>query len=357
MEFELALRGIMDTPPEQQTPFDPQAEGPPTPMYPGTSTVTPGGSSPTLGKLFAALAKAQAEIGAAKKDSTNPFFQSNYADMASIVEVSRDPLAKQGLCMIQRHIPPTKPDHVHIETIMGHESGEWMRSLLEMPIGKNRDAQAFGTASTYACRYAYQAMIRIPGEDDDGNAASGRENPPAQQTTRRAAPAGKPMTNSEFAKKPPTEATKPKSPPAEAPSTQPYCPLCHAQATIYDGSKWKNKDGSSKGWVCGPKKGGCRAEYPIDDKMITGQDGQEPPEHVQAPPDDAGRFKVALDDGLGPETSTAFQVKWCKQLKIGSCHLLSLQQMVILHRIMEAEPDFIRRAKAAQQAADAKETF
>ena len=40
-------------------------------------------ASPTLGELAKALSAAQAELTPAKKDATNPAFQSRYADLAS----------------------------------------------------------------------------------------------------------------------------------------------------------------------------------------------------------------------------------------------------------------------------------
>src|SRR5205809_3892888 len=42
--------------------------------------------SPTIGKIGAALAKAQGQIKGAAKDSTNPHFSSHYADLASVAE-------------------------------------------------------------------------------------------------------------------------------------------------------------------------------------------------------------------------------------------------------------------------------
>jgi hypothetical protein len=52
-----------------------------------------------------------------------------------------------------------------------HSSGEWLEQEYYIPLGK-MDAQAAGSAITYARRYALQAIAGIPAEDDDGNAAS-----------------------------------------------------------------------------------------------------------------------------------------------------------------------------------------
>ena len=55
--------------------------------------------SETIGKLAAALAKAQAEIRGAKKDADNPFFKSTYADLASVWDACREPLSKNELAV------------------------------------------------------------------------------------------------------------------------------------------------------------------------------------------------------------------------------------------------------------------
>ena len=159
-----------------------------------------------------------------------------------------------------------------------------------------------------------------------------------------------PMTNSEYAKKPTTDRPKPKAPPADTSPSQPYCPLCHARDTIYDGRRW------DKGYVCGKTKGGCTAEYPLDDKVITCQGGGEPADHVQAPPEEAGGFKAAIDAGMG-DASAAFQTKWSERLHVASLHMLSIKQMTILLRLMEAEPAYIALKKKANLEQQAEETF
>ena len=58
-----------------------------------------------INELAAALAKAQGEIKGAKKDESNPFYKSKYADLASVWEAIRDPLSKNSLAVIQGTIP------------------------------------------------------------------------------------------------------------------------------------------------------------------------------------------------------------------------------------------------------------
>ena len=57
-----------------------------------------------------------------------------------------------------------------VETIIMHISGEWISSVLTLPLAK-RDPQGAGSAITYARRYSLQSACGLPSEDDDGNAA------------------------------------------------------------------------------------------------------------------------------------------------------------------------------------------
>lgn len=125
--------------------------------------------SDSIKHLAAALNKAQAEMSGAKKGATNPFFKSKYADLNAVVDAVRIPFSENGLSYSQ--FPIMDDNRVGVETILMHESGEFIASTLMLPTGK-LDAQAAGSAITYARRYSLQAVAGIPAEDDDGNAAT-----------------------------------------------------------------------------------------------------------------------------------------------------------------------------------------
>jgi len=123
--------------------------------------------------LFAALVKAQSEISAAVKDSTNPHFKSKYADLASVVSAIKPAAAAHGLGFVQ--VFRESSGGVTIETIILHESGEQFScGPLFVPAIKN-DAQAYGSAITYARRYSLQTAWGVPSDDDDGNGATHKE--------------------------------------------------------------------------------------------------------------------------------------------------------------------------------------
>lgn len=137
-------------------------------------------TSQTLSKLAVSLVKAQAAIGAAKKSSANPFFKSNYSSLAEVIETVKEPLNKNGLSFLQ----VVNKDVV--ETVILHESGEFISGKTSIVVSKASDPQAMGSAITYAKRYGLQALLGVPSEDDDGNAASGKGGAPSNVVVKAA---------------------------------------------------------------------------------------------------------------------------------------------------------------------------
>lgn len=131
-------------------------------------------TSPSIGAIAAALAKAQIAIEGASKDKTNPAFRSKYADLSSVQEACRDALATNNIAVIQSP-GDGEAGRVTLTTLLAHASGEWICGAVSAPVSKN-DAQAVGSAITYLRRYSLAAMVGVAPEDDDGNAASGRDD-------------------------------------------------------------------------------------------------------------------------------------------------------------------------------------
>lgn len=120
-------------------------------------------------EISSALVKAQKEFGPALKTASNPHFRSKYADLSACVEAVIDGLNNNGVFLMQSsHLCE---DGVIVETVFIHESGEQVSAgKLHVPASK-QDAQGYGSALTYARRYALMAACGIAPEDDDGNAA------------------------------------------------------------------------------------------------------------------------------------------------------------------------------------------
>lgn len=124
--------------------------------------------SESIKELAKALLDFQSKGIKVGKEASNPFFKSKYASLANILDRISAPLAESGLSFSQM------PDGKSLTTILVHaESGEWIESTYEMPIGKPNDPQAVGSAITYARRYAIGAILGLNiDDDDDGNKAA-----------------------------------------------------------------------------------------------------------------------------------------------------------------------------------------
>lgn len=118
-----------------------------------------------------ALAKAQRSIKGALKDTNNPHFKSQYADLASVWDSCHEHLNDNGICVVQS--TEVFDGKMQLVTRLIHSSGQWFRS--EWPVRPQQDTpQGLGSAVTYARRYSLAAMAGVAprGDDDDGNAAS-----------------------------------------------------------------------------------------------------------------------------------------------------------------------------------------
>lgn len=125
--------------------------------------------SESIKNIAIAMNKAQGEMGGASKGKENPFFKQKYADLGSVVQAVKEPFANNGLSYVQ--FPIEDNGRIGIETILMHDSGEWLSNSFTVQLSK-QDAQGAGSAITYCRRYSLQAIAGIPSEDDDGNSAS-----------------------------------------------------------------------------------------------------------------------------------------------------------------------------------------
>mgnify|MGYP003628748458 FL=1 len=115
-----------------------------------------------------AFCAAQSEIDVARKNTSNPFFNSKYADLKECFNACSDALNKNGIHISQ----PTmlEGDLFVIRTILTHTSGETMQDFGVPIVGwreAKNPAQAFGSGQTYARRYGLCGMVGIAPADDD----------------------------------------------------------------------------------------------------------------------------------------------------------------------------------------------
>lgn len=130
--------------------------------------------------LLSALVAAKGEFLPIKKERANPYFNSRYADLDTILSATTPALCINGLSIVQT----TKivESSMILVTTLYHKSGEsitseyWLCDLSKTEeteldkYGKPRKInlhQKIGSALTYARRYSYCAILSITADDDD----------------------------------------------------------------------------------------------------------------------------------------------------------------------------------------------
>lgn len=100
-----------------------------------------------------------------KKNSVNPHFKNEYADLNEVLDKVKKPLNDLGIVIIQR------PCADYLETSL-HDTEDDTSVVSFISYVNATDMQKLGGAITYAKRYSLVAMLALEDEDDDGNKAS-----------------------------------------------------------------------------------------------------------------------------------------------------------------------------------------
>jgi hypothetical protein len=128
--------------------------------------------SESIIKIAAAMHAMQETPMMAAELSDNPFFKTKYADLQSVWNACRQKLHDNGLSIIQT--VNTGLEGTVLETTLLHTSGEWVSSIYPVT-PKVADPQGYGSAITYARRYALAALVGVIAGDDDAEQAVGRK--------------------------------------------------------------------------------------------------------------------------------------------------------------------------------------
>ncbi|MGL4544355.1 MAG: ERF family protein [Plesiomonas sp.] len=142
--------------------------------------------SAEVDKIFPAVVALQSEINNPKKSKQGHGYK--YAELSQIIELSREPLANNGLAVTQ--YCATVDGQSHLVTQMIHSSGQWIRGFYPLEKAGMRavnDAQQMGAAMTYARRYNLAAMLGVAQEDDDAASV------PAQRKQQQIQPLQQPL--------------------------------------------------------------------------------------------------------------------------------------------------------------------
>jgi hypothetical protein len=147
-------------------------------------------SSPSIGSLAAALAKAQSELINPEKSLAATIRSEGaggaeqtfrYAPLSSGLDIVRKTLGQHEIATVQTTSIDQAAGMVSLTTVLAHASGEWIAS--DWPVCAIADTATphrMGAALTYARRYALFTLVGIAGEDDlDAPDLGGRTVDPA----------------------------------------------------------------------------------------------------------------------------------------------------------------------------------
>ena len=133
-------------------------------------------SSPSIGTLASALAKAQGELVNPEKSlvatirgdgprGTEQTFR--YAPLSSGLDIVRKILGQHEIATVQTTSIDQTAGIINLTTVLAHASGEWIASDWPVcAISETATPRRMGAALTYARRYALFTLVGIAGEDD-----------------------------------------------------------------------------------------------------------------------------------------------------------------------------------------------
>jgi hypothetical protein len=139
-------------------------------------------TSDLLDKIAPALLAAQADIGNAAKNSKNPHFRNDYANLESVIEAVKGPLNKHGITVLQG-VGEVKDGVLSVTTRLLHSSGQWLEETSSSPIPKP-DPQGVGSTVTYLRRYSASGLLFLTQTDDDGEGARHDATPAPAKLTK-----------------------------------------------------------------------------------------------------------------------------------------------------------------------------
>jgi hypothetical protein len=133
-------------------------------------------SSPSIGTLASALAKAQGElvnpekslVATIRRDGPNGTEQTfRYAPLSSGLDIVRKVLGHHGIATVQTTSIDQCAGNINLITVLAHASGEWIASDWPVcAVSETATPRRMGAALTYARRYSLFTLVGIAGEDD-----------------------------------------------------------------------------------------------------------------------------------------------------------------------------------------------
>jgi hypothetical protein len=151
-------------------------------------------------ELFSALIKAQTELKNPPKTCTAKIktksgaeFSYSYADLPSIIDMTKPILARYGLAIIQTLVGDG--EKVGIKTLLVHDSGQVIgdrsEDILYLPKSdiQGSSVQGMGASVTYGRRYAICSMLGISADEDTDAAEKSEDKETEVAATQNPSPA------------------------------------------------------------------------------------------------------------------------------------------------------------------------
>lgn len=136
--------------------------------------------SENLDKLFKGMNTFRSQLKQPAKDANNPFFKSNYVTLEGVQNAIDAAIKGTGLAYTQI-VKNDDNGNVGVETIITHESGQYLTSGVLALRPEKTTPQGYGSTITYAKRYQLASAFGVSSDvDDDGNVGSGNFKTPAK---------------------------------------------------------------------------------------------------------------------------------------------------------------------------------
>ena len=136
--------------------------------------------SESITKILPALAKAESEFPALKKEGSNTYFKSKYLQLDDLLDAIKPVLRANGIMITQYASNPASAVELvaEITTRFWHvPSGEWIEVSFAGAYGDDKGVsmiQSFGKTFTYLRRYEIVGFFSLGTEDDDDANLSGK---------------------------------------------------------------------------------------------------------------------------------------------------------------------------------------
>ena len=243
-------------------------------------------SSESLDLFAPAFVKMQVDIVDAKKEAKGRF---PYADMQGIHEAMKPIMKKYGFAYSQLGASSAtdNPNEVTIETIIMHESSQWISGTLSMPVDMSATqgnlAQAFGSIVTYCRRYSILAALGMTSFDDDGAQTGGEKDVVSSPKPKKpnggakkkevAAPTPAPKPNTSGGYNRPDDYSRL---PTNSYPAKTGCVFCKAKIGAEEGVRGKDEIGAEKWLVFCSDKDACIAREKGEPVAIDEVDNELP---------------------------------------------------------------------------------